>query len=655
MKKTKANLKFSALIALVMSFMLAITAFGIFQIAKTASATQADVGTLGYGADNKATVALTEKEPATLTVKDNVAAKMYYMYANVTEIAEIPGYNGGEDGEENPLPPEEVLYVDLQVKSSTMTWPLFLSYNEEMKNYIGVIYAEAGMNYTVTTYTAGYTFTVEFYLTDVAIGSFNEYYLSGLEMAMDKPVTVNLQNVTGKYMVVVEVYDEFDETISVNGTALTAEPSLWNGFTGVFDLTDVKSLTVSTTSEDTVAFSLSLREIATPDTLEMDKAVELPLWQAKKFEYTATVTGIYTLEVVKQYANSYIDVMLMDSATSLSGSYINLDAENGGYPISFVAGQKYYFQLTYTGTEYEEGVVTPEKAEFTLKLATWTAPTLEANYVYNVPVTNSASTATALKIAEELSGNYLVSLLILPMSAYTDKDFIVTLTYNGTPYTLNLANDFAVALELAKGEKTIKLVSNQDKTFTCGISVSEVFDTDLELGVAKAVNYSGREGRAYTLYELPAGTYAIDLIGSNGNVMVFDTSYNAVVGYGETNGIFTVANEVAEFVLIIENNSDTPVSFSILVTGNRNMMYIDETINITLNAEANSVTYYIDLSEGEYEVYIPDMPAGLTVYANGEVLSSNNTFTVETATTVTITFVYTGMEEINFMATVYNY
>lgn len=645
--KTKANVKFSkALIALVMVFMMAITAFGISQIARlTASADEAETGTIGYGADNKATVTLDNTAPATLTVKDGVTAGTYYMYANVTEIIAAPET---DDGETAPLPEDEFFYVDLEVTSSEMQWPVYLSYSDPLKMYIGVVYAEAGLEYTVTTYMDGYSYTVEFYLADLAIGAFNEYYLSGIDISATAPVTVKLDNVSGNYMVVLDIYTELttEPTIYVNGVELTKNADMYNAYTGTFNLTDVSALEITTTSEKVLTVGISLREVVKAETLVMGAPIELSLWEARNFEYKATATGYYTLDVTKEISNSYVDVMLKSDPNSFVGSYLEED-----YPIHFVAGQTYYFMITYTGTEWVEGAVTPATATFTFNLAPWTAPTLEANNVYYVPVTNSASTAAALNV--NVTGNYLVSLMALPMSAY-NYGFEVTVTYNGKDYALNIYNDFSVEIEFVESAKTIMLVSNQDEDFTCGVSLSEIYDTTLELGVAMEINFTGWEGRAYSLYNLPVGTYSVEIIDGNGMIMVFDTNYTAVVGYGETNGTFTVTTEVEEFILIIENNSDDEVSFSVLVQG-RNMMYLYDPTEITLSAEVNSITYYIELTEGEYEVFILDMPAGLTIYANGVALSENNTFTVEEASTIAITFVYTGTETITFEATVYNY
>lgn len=642
-----------ALIALVVVFMMAITAFGISQIARlTASADEADTGTIGYGADNKATVTLDNKAPATLTVKDGVTAGMYYMYANVTEIVAAPET---DDEEAAPLPEDEFFYVDLEVTSSEMQWPVYLSYSETLQSYIGVVYAEAGLEYTVTTYMDGYSYTVEFYLNDLAIGALNDNYLSGLDISASAPLNVKLDNVTGNYMVTVEIYSdlESDPTISdpaiyVNGVELKKNADMYGAFTGTFDLTDVSALKITTTSENAITIGISLREVVKAETLVMGAPMEFSLWVARNFEYKATATGYYTLNVTKAISNSYVDVMLKSDPNSFAGTYLEK-----GYPIHFVAGQTYYFMITYTGVEFEEGVenpATPATATFTFNLEAWTAPTLEANDIYYVPVTNSASTAVALNV--NVTGNYLVSLMALPMSAYNDG-FEVTVTYNGKDYALNIYNDFSVEIEFVESAKTIMLVSNQDEDFTCGVSLSEIYDTTLELGVAMEINFAGWEGRAYSLYNLPVGTYSVEIIDGNGNIMVFDTNYTAVVGYGETNGTFTVTTEVEEFILIIENNSDDEVSFSVLVQG-RNMMYLEETVNIILSAEVNSITYYIELTEGEYEVYMPNIPAGLTVYANGVALSENNTFTVEEASTIAITFVYTGTEEIDFQATIYS-
>lgn len=648
--KTKANFKFSkALIALVMVFMMAITAFGISQIARlTASAAEAETGTIGYGTDNKATVTLDNTAPATLTVKDGVTAGMYYMYANVTEIVAAPET---DDGETAPVPGEDFIYVDLQIESSKMEWPVYLSYSEPLKTYIGVVYAEAGLEYTVTTYMDGYTYTVEFYLNDLALGALNEYYLSGVDISATAPVTVKLDNVSGDYMVVVDVYSELEDnaTISVNGTVLTKNADMYGSYTGTFNLTGVSALEITTTNEDVVTIGISLREIVKAETLVMGAPIELSLWEARNFEYKATATGYYTLDVTKAISNSYVDVMLKSDPNSFVGSYLE-----EGYPIHFVAGQTYYFMITYTGTEWVEGVETPETATFTFNLAAWTAPTLEANNIYYVPVTNSASTAVALNV--NVTGKYLVSLMALPMAAYS-YGFEVTVNYNNETYALNIYNDFSTEIEFVESAKTIMFVSNQDEDFTCGVSLSEIYDTTLELGVAMEINFAGWEGRAYSLHNLPVGTYSVDIIDGNGNIMVFDTNYTAVVGYGETSGTFTVTTEVEDFILIIENNSDDDVTFSVLVQG-RNTMVLGESKEITLSAEMSSVTYYIELAEGEYFIELT-LPTGvrIQVLIDGEEYigygETDAYFDVEVENgTLALTFNYAGTDTVTFSAIV---
>lgn len=624
--KTSSKKFSKAPIALALSAMMAITAAGLSQFVKlTASAAEAS-GIIGYEKD--ATVSLTSKTPATLTVDNDVEAGMYYMYAEL-----------------------EADYADILVSSPEMEWPAYLQYNASMFSYMAVVYAEAGLEYTLSTYIEETEYTVTAYLSDLSIGEFNDYSLNDLRLSADAPVNSLLDFVNGEYMVVVDVYEEVEDiTLSVNGVELTKNPEAYNAYTATVDFTSAKSLTLTTSSTENITVSITLREIVKAEELVMGEPVELSLWQEKVFSYTATESGYQVLDIAKNPANSYINVVLKSDPNSYDGTYIE-----EGYPINFVAGQTYYFALTYTGTEWVEGAVTPDTATFTFNLATWEAPTIEADRTYYVPVANSVETAEQFKV--NATGEYLVSIFSLPMEAYAEG-FEVTLYYNGKEYPLNVGTSFTAQINFVETEQTIMLVSNQQAEFVCGIMLSKYVDTTIVVGKAKEITLNGYETMAYSLYDLPAGVYSIDVIGGNGNVTVYDSYYRPVVSNGSNSGLIYVSANVFEYMLFIENNSDDAMTFSVLVA-NKDAMALGQAKEVTLSAENNTATYYVGgLAEGNFQITLDSNYENVTVKFDGvsvPLVNGKGEFTVtaeQADALMTLEFAYGGDEEVTFNATI---
>lgn len=556
MKKTM-NRQFAAL---AVSAVMLLGGVGIAKLAspsRTASAAtgtyskyalNVSTGEMGIGADKSATVDVTAEQPATLTLS-NVPAGQYIIVAKVT-------------------PEEGALWIDLaaavsddldEEKNPRM---VFLSENDALGAFTGVITVNAGSTVTLSTYSE-YALKVQAYLMPLGIGEFNDYFLNDIRISKNDTKEIAFSGATGTYIVAVSTYDlEEGATIMFNGEALTLNPDMYFAYAGRFGLTNGETLRLSTASEATITVSLTLRpyiEVTEKLPASAKNAKTFNIYEQQTFAFDVEDSGYYTFNANSNVENAMFSYMLLTNPNNLSG----VSFESNDYPVYLKESTTYYLTVAYNGTPWEMDKESPATADAWFKVSKWQKPTLELDKdtVY-VPVTaeGEKTQAIAMKVT---AGTYDLNLGNIPFEIMFGG-YTVTAHFGEKAVEL----EWGYAQITVTEETSIYFTTNYTASFIAGVTLNTPMpDYTLGLYEEKKISIAGESSVVYYLEDLAEGTYQISLILPDGAKVQVNASISElpVVSAGETVGTFVVAEDGTYVNLEFSNLAETYVEFTVVV------------------------------------------------------------------------------------------
>lgn len=552
-----------------------------------------ELAKIGMGADKAVTVEVSNNTTAQVSV-DGVTAGQYYVAADLKSVSPTPNLGEGEE-----------LYVNIMATVDTdEDYTAYLSYNEYVKAYIGVVtVTEDSKTIEFSTYSwdVDYTLVLGVYLEDLFLGESTYNTISGLQIAKDMSRTIELQNVAAQeYFVSANTYyhgyvDEADKEdyklyLQVDSAApveLVFNANMYGAYTANVKIpAGAKTITLSTDSKYVLDASLSMFEVVTvSNEIKMGQLKEFSMYETESFFYIATEeNGYYTISVDvytvvenedgEKVAGDLVDDAIFSIVLKTNpNEYMGEDVEVNKYPMSLVKGEKYYFEIAYTGVEYEvdengEAIIpdAPMNVMAKFELKNWTKPTVSVNELVFVPVTLETANAIEVNIDGMEGTAYNVGLVNIPYYVTS-----VTAHYAGETYTLDMLNGFNAEIKFTAEHTTIyftstyKFVANVGMTYT-----TPEYDDTIKLDVAHEITLRPGESLMFFVYDLPAGEYDITIAGGNGAISVADAYDNAVVVQGKLFGSFEVfvweEGGTATAYLYFTNHGTTTLTFNATVT-----------------------------------------------------------------------------------------
>ena len=461
----------------------------------------------------------------------------------------------------------------------------------------------------------------------------------------------------GNYIVRLQTYDALERGVKFyaqlnNGAAveLTYDKNMYGYVAQVEVGAATKSLTISTTNGDFISVDVYLNAVVSVDTeLPMTEATTFNLNEAQYFYYTAKQTGYFTISANSTYANAEFGIILKTNPNDI----VSTTVLNSGFPMYFVAGNTYYFDIAYTGIADAWDI--PETINATFSLNYWQTPTIDINKMEYVPVTmNTDSKIVPVKIDGEVGATYCVGLSNVPFPVEW-----VYIHYAGEIIAVNGFSCFCGEITIKEGYDTIYFSTDWEYEFIAGVElcyVSTAYDDVIFLNQATEITLRAHETLLYYVYNLPEGAYEVTLTDNNGNVIVTDSFDNTVINRGVNKGFFTI--DLYDFedsrtaFLYFTNDSNTEITFYVTVTKGETII-LGQAKDITLSAAENNKTYYVTgLYAGAYRVVITANPGTyVSVYLNGESFMGygvyEGEFTIDIdewlTTAVALTFTGVGM------------
>ena len=573
---------------MMLAFIMALGVVGLANFATLSASAAEDETVVNKGEANAVSVTVSNTSPAEFTVGSDLNGQ-YYFYARITApyIADptlVSLYVTREIGE----PDEETGEIPLDY--------YYLSYSEQLDEFYVMLNVTAGETLKFNTDYENVTLTVELWFDDLAIGSFNNNALYGVDL----PATLNLVGVASdSYIVAVTPYTDLGTaTLSAqvdDGTEVTlqANAGMYGAYTGTVVVTaSSKTLTVRSSGSEPVTVGIELYAVIS-NVPVLPATATLAAYEANLYSYTATASGYYCLNIsnVKEGENPVTDALFTIIFKTNANDFVGVDIYEKNHPVYVEEGTTYYFEVTYNGTEYREDdegnpLPSPESVSVDFKVEAWTSVTVAVGNLYYVPVATTGSTY-AVKLAEDLTGVYTLSLLGIP------EGTTVVAHYGTDEYSFTNADN--VKNVTLKKDVTSLYFTSDDAPLVVGVQLDEYVDVTLQLDVAKTITLEPYFANAYYLYNLPAGTYSVTVTVTSGNGTVEVYAANqTVVGHGHTFGVFTTNEASEEYGLVVSNQGDEAVTFTLLVEEYKGTVE-------KLNLEANSVTVAAD-SVGVYDL-----------------------------------------------------
>lgn len=545
---------------------------------------------------------ITDGTSATANV-GNIAGQ-YYVYVTIQE-------NVGDNYD-----PYE-LYVT--VGGQTVT----LAFNYNVGRYEGVIRVTDGAVLEVSTNSKN-TLVVNVALGDLYLGATNGYTIDGVEFSAESPLTVNLEDAEESSYILTVNLDGGNRNggkISVNISGVPDD--LVDNGEGVYTLEvslspDTATLTISTTSTETLHASVNLLKIVHYDRLP--STVTLTRWETATYEYSVGTSGYYSIDVwsdTDETADVY--VTMKTEADAWEGTEVV--GEN--YPLYMNADTTYYFDLVLAESENEQTTVSIEVSD-------WNKPTVELNSVYYVPVAGANTASSSVEFVEltlnAAAGEYNLSLVNVPYVYYM-SGVTVTATVDGTEYYLSSLNNYAVEVTTASDNAKVSFRTSEETGTVLGVNFAtpEVKNyitldekTDVEVAADSTV--------AYYIESVETGYYNIVLEGLSADALLnvyTSESDVAVVPYGELSGGFQV-RWGGDFAILFTNDGSTDLDFNVTVSKAIGQYAVELAKEQTITLEADAVTtYYIEgLAQGNYEITLSD--PNVSVWVDGAEVQLTN-------------------------------
>lgn len=598
MLKSKTSRLASLLVAIVMAFGLGLSgAKNLFASAAVADATD----TLTFNSENQYT--------DTFDVPADTARAQYMFVLKVTD----PAFTG-EDAEKY-----NSLSFSVTIERGEETYADYMSYNSILGGYYVVMLVNAGERVTfVANYNheegdlAGVTeIAASLTMGGLQIGAFSGNALYGVNL----PASVVLNGVpSGNYYVTISAYSDDGTVYTVDvGEESVTLPYVegLGGYSAPVALTDGQTLQFSAKDSAGAAIyptvDIVLRGEASYTAFNGE--VKLRAGETAVYSYTATATGFYLIEQGESAYESedgtavpveaYYGVLLKENPNYVVGTYVV-----EGYPVRFVEGTTYYFEISCYSVYVDEGdpLVTT-----TFTVAPWTGATLALYEMVYAPVSVAGSETTYNLTADLGAGEYAVSLFDVP--EHVDS---VTMHFGSLGVELTSANGYTAQFTLENAVTTVWLTSGEE--FVVGLFVEEyVAPQTITVGVAKEITLAPDEGVAYYVEGLAAGTYLVDLAGNTG-VTVLDPTGGIVANAGETFGLFTADEYTVEgYFLYFVNYSGESVTLTATVTVETHLLELDTPTEITFTDAIAALTYYVQhIYAGDYILSIEN-PDGLPI------------------------------------------
>lgn len=607
---------------------------GISQYAVLAS--NGTIGGVGIG--YATTVSITNGEPATLSFA-GVEPGQYAINARVTN--EVDEW-----------------WIDMMVQASGAENPAYLNYDYGTGLYTGNITVKEGGTIELSTY-AGSTLNVEVYIENLHLGADNYYSLYGVGL----PATIYLNDVDGDYILNVQVdyYEEYG-TPAIwaqvdNGKLVQLTPGMNNNYTGKITTT-ANSHTLKLTTDAAAAISVSvyLSEVVTVNTpLPTDTAATFTIYEGQNFYYDAKGTGYYSIAANATPSEADFSIVLKTDPNQ-DGTYIE-----EGYPMYLVAGTRYYFTITYTGTTSGH----EETADATFAVSEWTAPTLEVNQarVY-APVTAADSDIQPIHL-DAAKGTYTLTLYNMPDSVLYGE-YTLTAHYIDGSVQKDITLSYGEAQIEIENATSIWFTTNYTSNFVAGVALNTIQKTGTLVvgGTAQSITLTGKESAAYTVTIPKTGYYEVVLDLKGGDPIQVDasTAWRSIIPYGNTSGAFYA--EVAEgetettVDLLFTHEGTGSTTFEVIVrTLSNAVIKLNKATDITVPAGTEKTYFVENLAEGIYSV---EIPAGLKVEVYTSVTEEPvivaggtfGTFDIFYAQTVSLIFKNTGDADATFAVTV---
>lgn len=641
--------------AMMLAFTMALGVIGLANFAALSASAAETV--VDKGEDHAASVTVSSTSPAEFTVGSGLNGQ-YYFYANITapdieDLAAVSLYVTREIGE-----PDESGVIPLDY--------YYLSYSAQLHAFYVMLDVTAGETLKFNTDYTDVTLSVSLWFDDLAIGGFNNNALYGVNL----PVTLNLVGVApDSYIVAVTPYTDLGTaTLSAqvdDGTEvpLQANAGMYGAYTGTVAVTAAsKTLTVHASAGESVSVGIELYAVIS-NVPELPETTHLNAYEANLYSYTAGENGYYCLNIgnVKEGETAVNDALFSILFKTNANDFVGVNIFENNHPVYMTEGSTYYFEVTYNGTEYredEEGnpLPSPEVVSVDFKVEAWSPVTVAAGNLYYVPVAESENTY-AVTLASGLTGEYTLSLLDIPEDATVVAHY-GTASYNFTTY------DNVVSVTLNATDTTLYFTSDH-APFVVGVQLDEYVDVTLQLGTPKTITLEPYFANAYYLYNLEAGTYSVTVSNGNGAVEVYAYSETAV-SYGHTFGVFTTNEAAEEFGLVVSNQGDSAVTFTLLVqtyhapntlhVGTNEVTLDKGTVDVFTLGHLDAGTYTITVS-GSADVVIWNGYLGNIV----EVGSNHGAFIVtefdaaDVLNTVVLYIENSGEEAANLTVTVTQY
>ena len=526
-----------------------IAANSVTASADTGIVSVADTGSIGIGETNKATVNVSVDNPAKLTL-NNVTAGQYYLMAKVANVS-----------------PDD--WVDLSAEIGENY--AYLSYNAYANAYIALVTVEANSEIVLSTYMGDYT--VDVYLGGLFMGASTDNSIYGLQIADGMSKTLELENVAaGEYYINIQLeygsrleagaklYAQLDNGAKIE---LVYNSNMY-GYTAKTAINGATSLTVSTDNEEKVNVNVSLYAVVSVNTpLPMTKAATFTQYEAQGFYYTADKTGYFTIKANSTTENAEFSITLKTNPNDLVSTII----PDSSFPMYFVAGNTYYFDITYSGlTDTWDA---PATVEATFSFEEWKTPTVALNEMVYVPVTMATDTKTVpVGINGEVGTKYIIGLSNVPFEV--EK---VIAHYAGEEIALNGFDGFNGEITIKEGYETIYFTSEYNAEFVSGVTLSYVpveYDDTIKLDTVKEITLRAGETLMFYVFDLPAGEYMITIDGDDEFISVADAYDYTIVRQGAGIGFFDVfvweEGGTATAYLYFTNHGTATVTFKATVS-----------------------------------------------------------------------------------------
>lgn len=604
-----SKLKSKKLAAIALSSCMAICVGAAVGINAHKNFVTASADTAKYAVTETAvgTATVSQATPATIDLT-GIKAGQYYLSVVITEGA------------------EDWAFYDMAVTVGGET--SYLSYNFSTKTFSGVVKVGEDDTLLLTT-SSDKELTVSVDLGDLYLGADNDYTLGGVQIPAMSSVTVNLVGVEGNYRVMVDlgaVLLEEEATISVqvgNGEEiiLTKDNNYYSAYTGTISVDGETTLTVYTTS--TVAITADIMLNAITEYKELPSSIELKMWEAVTYKYTAVKTGYFSLNTASEDPNVELSITFRNDPESFEGYNVT---ENN-YPLYMEAGQEYYFEFVLMNSS------NGASATINTIVEGWKKPTIMTGTAYPVPVTAEGRDAVIMDVVAE-AREYNLALMDVPFEYYM-MGRTVTANVGDMVYYLNNLNGYSTDITL-NGNTTIYLTTNATESTVLGLFIGIPEERHyIELGEATEIMVPGATMEDGTLIPGSAIYYIANATEGYYNIMLSDLSADASISVetdglsalftGNTAGGFKLRYGADYIVLEFLNHSTKDAEFKATVTKAQGEYDLTLGTANTVTINKGATAYYLEgLAVGNYELAVANLPEGATIFVDGESVDLNN-------------------------------